>query len=161
MSQAAGVHEDPASPWSPASTLHMEPRRLPPSRTAPPVHGVSATHAATQASRRVSSNSMSRPAAAVFPLAGGNHPITPVLLATDLAAAREFYHGTLGLQIVRKNENAIVFSCGSSTHRDVTKSATGTADGRPRRHGRPATPAPRWPNSAPAASRSKTTKPRD
>jgi catechol 2,3-dioxygenase-like lactoylglutathione lyase family enzyme len=26
----------------------------------------------------------------------GNHPITPVLLATDLAAAREFYHGKLG-----------------------------------------------------------------
>ena len=31
----------------------------------------------------------------------GNHPITPVLLATDLAAAREFYHGKLGLQIVQ------------------------------------------------------------
>ena len=31
----------------------------------------------------------------------GNHPITPVLLATDLAAAREFYHGKLGLQIDR------------------------------------------------------------
>ena len=58
----------------------------------------------------------------------GNHPITPVLLATDLAAAREFYHGKLGLQIVRENEHAIVFSCGSGTHLDVTKSSTGTAD---------------------------------
>ncbi len=58
----------------------------------------------------------------------GNHPITPVLLATDLAAAREFYHDKLGLQIVRENENAIVFSCGSGTHLDVTKSTTGTAD---------------------------------
>jgi catechol 2,3-dioxygenase-like lactoylglutathione lyase family enzyme len=58
----------------------------------------------------------------------GNHPIAPVLLATDLAAAREFYHGKLGLQIVRENEHAIVFSCGSSTHLDVTKSTTGTAD---------------------------------
>ena len=58
----------------------------------------------------------------------GNHPITPVLLATDLAAAREFYHHKLGLQIVRENENAIVFSCGSGTHLDVTKSAVGTAD---------------------------------
>jgi catechol 2,3-dioxygenase-like lactoylglutathione lyase family enzyme len=29
----------------------------------------------------------------------GEHPITPVLLATDLAAAREFYHDKLGLQI--------------------------------------------------------------
>ena len=58
----------------------------------------------------------------------GEHPITPVLLATDLAAAREFYHGKLGLQIGRQNENAIVFSCGSSTHLDVTKSTVGTAD---------------------------------
>ena len=58
----------------------------------------------------------------------GNHPITPVLLATDLAAARKFYHGKLGLQIVREDENAIVFRCGSDTHLDVTKSTVGTAD---------------------------------
>jgi catechol 2,3-dioxygenase-like lactoylglutathione lyase family enzyme len=58
----------------------------------------------------------------------GKHPITPVLLATDLAAAREFYHDKLGLQIERQNENAIVFRCGSGTHLDVTKSTVGTAD---------------------------------
>ena len=58
----------------------------------------------------------------------GEHPIAPVLLATDLAAAREFYHGKLGLQIVRENENAAVFSCGHGTHLDVTKSTIGTAD---------------------------------
>ena len=58
----------------------------------------------------------------------GEHPITPVLLATDLAAAGEFYHGKLGLPIVRENENAIVFSCGNGTHLDVTKSTVGTAD---------------------------------
>jgi catechol 2,3-dioxygenase-like lactoylglutathione lyase family enzyme len=58
----------------------------------------------------------------------GNHPITPVLLATDLAAVREFYHGKLGLQIARENENAIAFRCGSGTHLDVTKSTVGTAD---------------------------------
>jgi catechol 2,3-dioxygenase-like lactoylglutathione lyase family enzyme len=58
----------------------------------------------------------------------GEHPITPVLLATDLDAAREFYHGKLALQIVRENENAIVFSCGGGTHLDVTKSTVGTAD---------------------------------
>jgi catechol 2,3-dioxygenase-like lactoylglutathione lyase family enzyme len=57
----------------------------------------------------------------------GEHPITPVLLATDLAAAREFYHDKLGLQIVREDQNVIVFSCGSSTHLDMTKSITGTA----------------------------------
>ena len=58
----------------------------------------------------------------------GEHPIAPVLLAKDLAAAREFYHGKLGLQIERENESAIVFKCGSDTHLDVTKSTTGTAD---------------------------------
>ena len=58
----------------------------------------------------------------------GEHPITPVLLATDLAAARQFYHGKLGLQIARQNENAIVFRCGGGTHLDVTKSTAGTAD---------------------------------
>lgn len=58
----------------------------------------------------------------------GEHPITPVLLATDLAAAREFYHGKLGLQIERQDENAVVFRCGSGTHLDVTKSTVGTAD---------------------------------
>jgi extradiol dioxygenase family protein len=58
----------------------------------------------------------------------GNHPITPVLLATDLAAAREFCHGKLGLQIDRESENAIVFRCGHGTHMDVTESTVGTAD---------------------------------
>jgi len=58
----------------------------------------------------------------------GEHPITPVLLATDLTAAKKFYHDKLGLQIERQNENAIVFSCGHGTHLDVTKSTVGTAD---------------------------------
>jgi catechol 2,3-dioxygenase-like lactoylglutathione lyase family enzyme len=58
----------------------------------------------------------------------GSHPIAPMLLATDLAAAREFYHGKLGLQIIREDENAIVFSCGGGTHLDVTQSTVGTAD---------------------------------
>ncbi len=57
----------------------------------------------------------------------GEHPITPVLLATGLPAMREFYHRKLGLQIVREDENAIVFSCGAGTHLDVTKSTVGTA----------------------------------
>jgi catechol 2,3-dioxygenase-like lactoylglutathione lyase family enzyme len=58
----------------------------------------------------------------------GNHPITPVLPATDLAAAREFYHGKLGLQIDRENENAVVLRCGNGTHLDATESTDGTAD---------------------------------
>ena len=55
----------------------------------------------------------------------GDHPIAPVLLATDLAAAREFYHGKLGLLIEKEDQNAIVFRCGGGTHLDVTKSSTG------------------------------------
>jgi catechol 2,3-dioxygenase-like lactoylglutathione lyase family enzyme len=58
----------------------------------------------------------------------GDHPITPVLLAKDLAAAREFYHDRLGLEILTENEKAIVFACGGGTHLDVTKSTVGTAD---------------------------------
>jgi catechol 2,3-dioxygenase-like lactoylglutathione lyase family enzyme len=58
----------------------------------------------------------------------GEHPITPVLLAKDLAAAREFYHNRLGLEILTENDNAIVFKCGGGTHVDVTKSTVGTAD---------------------------------
>jgi catechol 2,3-dioxygenase-like lactoylglutathione lyase family enzyme len=45
----------------------------------------------------------------------GEHPITPVLLAKDLAAARDFYHDKLGLEILTENENAIVFKCGNGT----------------------------------------------
>jgi catechol 2,3-dioxygenase-like lactoylglutathione lyase family enzyme len=58
----------------------------------------------------------------------GEHPIHPVLLAKDLAEARDFYHGKLGLEIVTENEAAIVLRCGGGTRLDVTKSSTGTAD---------------------------------
>ena len=58
----------------------------------------------------------------------GDHPIHPVLLATDLAAARDFYHAKLGLEILTENEAAIVFRCGGGTQLSVTKSTTGTAD---------------------------------
>ena len=58
----------------------------------------------------------------------GEHPITPVLLAKDLVAAREFYHDKLGLEILMENDDAIVFKCGGGTHLDVTMSTVGTAD---------------------------------
>ena len=58
----------------------------------------------------------------------GEHPIHPVLLATDLAAARDFYHSKLGLEIVNESEAAVVFRCGGGTQLSVTKSTTGTAD---------------------------------
>jgi catechol 2,3-dioxygenase-like lactoylglutathione lyase family enzyme len=58
----------------------------------------------------------------------GDHPIHPVLLAKDLAAAREFYHDKVGLEILMENDDAIVFRCGGGTQLDVTRSTVGTAD---------------------------------
>ena len=58
----------------------------------------------------------------------GDHPITPVLLAKDLAAARDFYHEKLGLEILNENDAGIEFKCGGGTRVEVTKSSVGTAD---------------------------------
>jgi catechol 2,3-dioxygenase-like lactoylglutathione lyase family enzyme len=58
----------------------------------------------------------------------GDYPITPVLLAPDLAAARDFYHEKLGLEILNENDTEIEFKCGGGTHVEVTKSTVGTAD---------------------------------
>ena len=58
----------------------------------------------------------------------GNSPIRPVLLATDLDAARAFYHEKLGLPILLERDGAIEFSCGGDTRLSVSKSTTGTAD---------------------------------
>lgn len=58
----------------------------------------------------------------------GDHPITPVLLAKDLAAARDFYHEKLGLEILNENDASIEFKCGGGTHLEVTASTVGTAD---------------------------------
>jgi catechol-2,3-dioxygenase len=58
----------------------------------------------------------------------GEHPIYPVLLATDLATTRDFYHTKLGLEILIKSEAAVTFRCGGGSQLSVTKSTTGTAD---------------------------------
>jgi catechol 2,3-dioxygenase-like lactoylglutathione lyase family enzyme len=58
----------------------------------------------------------------------GDSPIHPVLLSTDLAATKGFYHDKLGLDILSESDDAIVFRCGGGTHLDVTKSTTGTSD---------------------------------
>jgi catechol-2,3-dioxygenase len=58
----------------------------------------------------------------------GAYPIYPVLLATDLAAARGFYHGLMGLEILNESDAAITVRCGQGTQLSVTRSTTGTAD---------------------------------
>lgn len=59
----------------------------------------------------------------------GDHPVFPILLSTDLAASRAFYHDTLGLEILREDEgDRIVFRCGGGTMLAVTLSTVGTSD---------------------------------
>ena len=58
----------------------------------------------------------------------GNSRVHPVLLATDLALAREFYHDKVGLEIIVENDDRIEFRCGGGTKLAVSKSTTGTSD---------------------------------
>jgi catechol 2,3-dioxygenase-like lactoylglutathione lyase family enzyme len=59
----------------------------------------------------------------------GDHPITPVLLAKDLAATREFYHDRLGLEILTESDDAIVFRCGGGKVQDYDLPGLKTEDG--------------------------------
>jgi catechol 2,3-dioxygenase-like lactoylglutathione lyase family enzyme len=58
----------------------------------------------------------------------GEHLVFPILLSTDLEASRDFYHGTLGLDILHEDEERIVFRCGAGSQVTVTSSTTGTSD---------------------------------
>jgi catechol-2,3-dioxygenase len=58
----------------------------------------------------------------------GDHPVFPILLSRDLAVSRAFYHDTLGLDILREDDERIIFRCGSGSQVSVTLSTTGTAD---------------------------------
>jgi catechol 2,3-dioxygenase-like lactoylglutathione lyase family enzyme len=58
----------------------------------------------------------------------GEHVVFPILLSKDLAASRAFYHDTLGLEILREDDERIMFRCGGGSLLSVTLSTTGTAD---------------------------------
>jgi catechol 2,3-dioxygenase-like lactoylglutathione lyase family enzyme len=58
----------------------------------------------------------------------GDHPVDVMLLATDLAVARKFYAGTLGLEVLLETEQFLTFRCGGDSRLVVTKSTIGTAD---------------------------------
>ena len=58
----------------------------------------------------------------------GNHPIDVVLLAPDLAAAKEFYANKIGLKVVNESEGAITFQCGGDARLVTSKSTVGTKD---------------------------------
>jgi catechol 2,3-dioxygenase-like lactoylglutathione lyase family enzyme len=57
-----------------------------------------------------------------------NYPIDVVLLAMDLAAAKDFYADTLGLRVLNETPGGVTFQCGGDTHLVVTQSSVGTKD---------------------------------
>jgi len=58
----------------------------------------------------------------------GDHPVFPILLSTDMDASRAFYRDTLGLPIVREDEERIVFACAAGTQVIISRSTVGTSD---------------------------------
>jgi predicted enzyme related to lactoylglutathione lyase len=57
-----------------------------------------------------------------------NYPIDVVLLAMDLAAAKDFYADKIGLRVLSETLGGVTFQCGGDTHLVVTKSSVGTRD---------------------------------
>ena len=57
-----------------------------------------------------------------------DHPVEVILLATDLAASRDFYENKLGLGVVFEDEKTVTFRCGGNTRLSLSKSTTGTSD---------------------------------
>jgi catechol-2,3-dioxygenase len=57
-----------------------------------------------------------------------DHPIDPMILATDLAVAREFYGDRVGLEVVIESDDFLTFGCGGDSRLVVTRSATGTSE---------------------------------
>lgn len=60
----------------------------------------------------------------------GEHPLSVVLLAPDLAAAKDFYAHKIGLEIISENDDAVTFRCGGTTRLVVSATTTSTADER-------------------------------
>jgi len=58
----------------------------------------------------------------------GDHPVFPIVLSTDLAASRAFYHDTLGLEVAREDPERILFKCGGGSVLTVSRSTVGTRD---------------------------------
>jgi catechol-2,3-dioxygenase len=56
------------------------------------------------------------------------HPIDVMLLATDLATAKDFYGTRLGLEVLIETDDFVTFKCGGDSRLVVTKSSTGTSE---------------------------------
>ena len=57
-----------------------------------------------------------------------DHPVFPILLSTDMAASRAFYHDTLGLEVLAESDERIVLRCGGGTQIAISSSTVGTSD---------------------------------
>jgi catechol-2,3-dioxygenase len=57
-----------------------------------------------------------------------DHPIDPMILATDLAVAKEFYGDRIGLEVLIESDDFVTFSCGGDSRLVVTRSSTGTSE---------------------------------
>jgi catechol-2,3-dioxygenase len=57
-----------------------------------------------------------------------DHPIDPMILATDLGVAKEFYGDRIGLELLLESDDFLTFSCGGDSRLVVTRSSTGTSE---------------------------------
>jgi catechol 2,3-dioxygenase-like lactoylglutathione lyase family enzyme len=57
-----------------------------------------------------------------------DNPVFTILLSTDMAASRAFYHGVLGLEIVSESEERILLRAGGGTGLLISRSTVGTSD---------------------------------
>ncbi len=57
-----------------------------------------------------------------------DHLVFPILLSRDLDRDRLWYRDALGLEILREDEERVIFRCGGGSQISVTRSTVGTAD---------------------------------
>jgi catechol-2,3-dioxygenase len=57
-----------------------------------------------------------------------NQPIDPMILATNLGVAREFYGDRIGLEVLIESDDFLTFECGGDSRLIVSRSGTGTSE---------------------------------
>jgi catechol-2,3-dioxygenase len=57
-----------------------------------------------------------------------DNPIDVMILATDLAVAREFYGDRIGLEVMIESDDFLTFRCGGDSRLVVTRSTSGTSE---------------------------------
>jgi catechol-2,3-dioxygenase len=57
-----------------------------------------------------------------------NHPIDPMILATDLRVAKAFYADRVGLEVLLESDEFVTFKCGGDSRLVVTRSSSGRSE---------------------------------